>query len=112
MYMYVPLGSVLRIPLCRCCVLTLFSVVEFQTASDARSAIETLQDTDLMGRLIFLREDREASLVAPPATMGRGTFGGGGPAKGGNCKVCIPLKPCKMARILAAGTLRRNRYGA
>ncbi|CAN0335899.1 unnamed protein product, partial [Discosporangium mesarthrocarpum] len=82
-------------------------VVEFRNPSAARNAISTLQDTELMGRLIFLREDREAALVAPPrgvvavggiaqrsgALMGRGngvggggrsvSFGGGGGVIGG-----------------------------
>lgn len=66
-------------------VLTMrYRLVEFKTAADARSAIDTLQDTDLMGRPIYLREDREApQAVAVPVGRGGG-FGGGG---AGNCKV-------------------------
>ncbi|CAM9409257.1 unnamed protein product [Choristocarpus tenellus] len=76
------------------------SVVEFRTPAGARSAIDSLQNIDLMGRPIFLREDREAALVAPsrsgitmPArasTMGRGGGGFHGGRLGGgsnNCKV-------------------------
>lgn len=75
------------------------SVVEFQTAGDARAAIDNLQDTDLLGRLIFLREDREVSLVAPAASVGRSNFGGGGVSRGGNCKVC----PALVAEALYMG---------
>jgi len=34
-------------------------IVEFQTAADAKRAIRELHDTDLFGRPIFVREDRE-----------------------------------------------------
>lgn len=35
------------------------AVVEYETAQEAHAAIRDLHDTDLMGRLIFVREDRE-----------------------------------------------------
>ena len=35
-------------------------LVSFASAKDARSAISTLHDSELGGRLIFVREDREA----------------------------------------------------
>ena len=35
------------------------AVVEYETAQEAHVAIRDLHDTDLMGRLIFVREDRE-----------------------------------------------------
>lgn len=35
-------------------------IVEFASSSDARNAISTLNDTELDGRLIFVREDRES----------------------------------------------------
>ena len=35
-------------------------LVSFASAKDARKAINTLHDTELDGRLIFVREDREA----------------------------------------------------
>lgn len=80
-------------------------LVVFRTAADAQAAINTLQDFNLMGRPIFLREyfDEPQSLSAPgghsmamgrPAMgmMGRpggGGFGGGGFGGGGagTCKV-------------------------
>ncbi|CAG8823267.1 21852_t:CDS:2, partial [Racocetra persica] len=34
-------------------------VVEYRTPEDARRAIETLNDTQLLGRPVFIREDRE-----------------------------------------------------
>ena len=59
----------------------------FDNAADAEAAINTLQDTDLMGRLIFLREDREQK------GFGGGGGGGGGFNGGGsaNCKVTQPI---------------------
>merc|ERR1719352_1942952 len=42
-------------------------LVTFANARDAQTAIQTLHDTDLTGRLIFVREDREG-----------GSAGGGG----------------------------------
>ncbi|CAG8607082.1 7549_t:CDS:10 [Paraglomus brasilianum] len=35
-------------------------VVEYRTPEDARRAIQTLNDTDLLGRPVFIREDRES----------------------------------------------------
>ena len=35
-------------------------LVEFQTPDEAQRAIQELNDTELMGRMIFVREDREA----------------------------------------------------
>jgi RNA recognition motif-containing protein len=39
-------------------------IVEFATAEEASNAVETLNDSDLLGRPIFLREDREAEKAA------------------------------------------------
>lgn len=60
-------------------------LVEFKTAGDARAAIDTLQDVDLMGRPIHLREDREApqAMSAPPRRGSGGSSGGMGTS---NCK--------------------------
>ena len=49
-------------------------VVKFETAAGARAAIETLNDTELKGRQIFVREDREQG----------GGGGGGGPKREGD----------------------------
>jgi RNA recognition motif-containing protein len=51
-------------------------VVEFSTEEEAQTAIDTLNDTDLMGRPIFVREDRE-----------RSTTGGG--RRGENARVYV-----------------------
>eukprot|EP00903_Cladosiphon_okamuranus_P012206 g11448.t1 len=40
------------------------AVVEYETAQEAHAAIRDLHDTDLMGRLIFVREDREEGSAA------------------------------------------------
>jgi len=50
------------------------AIVEYRTADEAASAVETLNDTTLGERLIFVREDREAS---------KGKGGKGGKGKGG-----------------------------
>ena len=39
-------------------------IVEYATEEEAREAIATLTDTDLKGRMIFVREDRESSSQA------------------------------------------------
>lgn len=44
-------------------------IVEYETEEEAQEAISTLTDTDLKGRMIFVREDRETS---------SGTFHGAG----------------------------------
>ncbi|CBN75775.1 conserved unknown protein [Ectocarpus siliculosus] len=49
-------------------------IVEYRTPAEAQEAINTLLDTELKGRLIFVREDREAAAVVG---------GGGGPPMGG-----------------------------
>lgn len=60
-------------------------IVEYATPEEARMAIERLHDTNLKGRLIFVREDREA-----PGRIGGGSFGGGGGAGGGpGCRVYV-----------------------
>lgn len=41
-------------------------IVEYRTAMEAQTAINTLLDTELKGRLIFVREDREAAGPSVP----------------------------------------------
>jgi len=43
-------------------------IVEYSTYDDAQNAIRTLNDSKLDGRLIFVREDREANSKRPPRT--------------------------------------------
>lgn len=50
----------------------------FDTAAAANAAINNLQDTDLMGRPIFLREDREDAGFGVSGGFGGGFGGGGG----------------------------------
>ena len=64
-------------------------LVTFQHPRDAAKAIQTLHDTDLKGRLIFVREDREGGgAPAPMGGGGGGGFGGGAPAESG-CSVYV-----------------------
>lgn len=39
-------------------------IVEYRTPVEAQEAINTLLDTELKGRLIFVREDREAAGIS------------------------------------------------
>lgn len=54
------------------------AVVTFATPDDAARAIQELKDREIDGRLIFVREDREA-----PGSTGSGGRGGRGPRRGG-----------------------------
>jgi len=73
-------------------------LVSFASAAEAAHAIATLSETELDGRAIFVREDRED---APPrsAVGGRGLGGrGGGPlyqrgVGGGECRVHVANLP-------------------
>lgn len=64
-------------------------IVEFATATDAQLAVETLSDTELQGRPIFVREDREDKLQASGGGAGGGTAAAtpaaaGAPSGGGH----------------------------
>ncbi|OAX81823.1 hypothetical protein ACJ72_03836 [Emergomyces africanus] len=52
-------------------------IVEYATREQAQNAVATLSNQNLMGRLVYVREDREAEprFTGPPA---RGDFGGAG----------------------------------
>ncbi|KFY69440.1 hypothetical protein V496_00241 [Pseudogymnoascus sp. VKM F-4515 (FW-2607)] len=55
-----------------------YTIVEYATREQAQQAVNTLSNQNLMGRLVYVREDREAEprFTAPP-TGGRGGFDGG-----------------------------------
>mmetsp|Transcript_30903 Transcript_30903/g.47372 ORF Transcript_30903/g.47372 Transcript_30903/m.47372 type:complete len:535 (+) Transcript_30903:95-1699(+) len=55
-------------------------IVEYSTPEEAQAAIQTLSETELKGRTIFVREDRETSGGGggPPSSGGGGGGGGGG----------------------------------
>ncbi|CAF9937763.1 MAG: hypothetical protein HETSPECPRED_000649 [Heterodermia speciosa] len=59
-----------------------YTIVEYATREQAQQAVNTLSNQNLMGRLVYVREDREAEprFTGPPA--GRGGYEGG-PARGG-----------------------------
>ncbi|KAF6815532.1 RRM domain-containing protein [Colletotrichum sojae] len=58
-------------------------IVEYATREQAQSAVATLSNQNLMGRLVYVREDREAEPRFIGATANRGGFGGGGVNPGG-----------------------------
>eukprot|EP00541_Cyclophora_tenuis_P014156 CAMPEP_0116560166 /NCGR_PEP_ID=MMETSP0397-20121206/10825_1 /TAXON_ID=216820 /ORGANISM="Cyclophora tenuis, Strain ECT3854" /LENGTH=365 /DNA_ID=CAMNT_0004086065 /DNA_START=187 /DNA_END=1284 /DNA_ORIENTATION=- len=57
-------------------------IVEYATPAEAQEAIKTLNDTELKGRMVFVREDRETNSGtyhgAPGGAGGGGVAGGGG----------------------------------
>lgn len=53
-------------------------LVEYATPAEAKRAIKQLTDTDLAGRPIFVREDREAEAAPGPRSFGPKIGGGGG----------------------------------
>jgi RNA recognition motif-containing protein len=76
--------------------------VEYATREQAQNAVATLSNQNLMGRLVYVREDREAEprfsnpaparggFEGPPSMRGgggpgfqQGGFGGGAPGGGG-----------------------------
>jgi len=59
-------------------------VVEYATAEEALKAIETLTQTELKGRMIFVREDREGSSAGDAAAGGKKDA-----AQGGNASVYV-----------------------
>ncbi len=63
------------------------AIVEYATPADAQRAIAELTDTDLKGRLIFVREDREDGGGGGGAyNAGGGGFVGGGGYRGEHCR--------------------------
>ncbi|KAF6826635.1 RNA-binding protein [Colletotrichum musicola] len=60
-----------------------YTIVEYATREQAQSAVATLSNQNLMGRLVYVREDREAEPRFIGATANRGGFGGGGMNPGG-----------------------------
>jgi len=69
-------------------------LVSFASAKEARHAIATLHDSELEGRLIFVREDREAAApVAGGGGGGGGRGGAGGGGGGGGASVYVGNLP-------------------
>ncbi|RKF57489.1 putative RNA-binding protein [Golovinomyces cichoracearum] len=82
-------------------------IVEYATREQAQQAVNTLSNQNLMGRLVYVREDREAEprFTGPPS-QGRapyeggpsrgaysGTFGGAGAQSGGGRQIYISNLP-------------------
>ena len=62
-------------------------LVTFANARDAAAAIQQLHDTELKGRLIFVREDRES---------GNGGFGAGNSMGRGPAGMMAPSEGCRL----------------
>lgn len=58
-------------------------IVEYANREQAQHAVATLSNQNLMGRLVYVREDREAEPRFTNPTTTRGDFGGGMPRGGG-----------------------------
>ncbi|KAA8566316.1 hypothetical protein EYC84_008906 [Monilinia fructicola] len=60
-----------------------YTIVEYATREQAQQAVNTLSNQNLMGRLVYVREDREAEprFTGTPAG-GRGGYEGNGPPGG------------------------------
>lgn len=52
-----------------------YGLVEFTTAEEAQDAIKMLNDTELLGRVMFVREDREAG-VGSISSLAKGNVKG------------------------------------
>ena len=57
--------------------------MEYATREQAQNAVATLSNQNLMGRLVYVREDREAEPRFTQPGASRGNFGGGGGGRGG-----------------------------
>jgi RNA recognition motif-containing protein len=58
--------------------------VEYATREQAQNAVATLSNQNLMGRLVYVREDREAEpRFSNPSTSRGGFEGGAGAMRGG-----------------------------
>ncbi|MCJ1362287.1 hypothetical protein MMC16_001390 [Acarospora aff. strigata] len=82
-------------------------IVEYATREQAQQAVNTLSNQNLMGRLVYVREDREAEprFTGPPAARGgydsgpsRGGYGAGGggygaPPSGGGRQIYVSNLP-------------------
>lgn len=65
-------------------------IVEYATPKEAQDAIKTLNDSELKGRMIFVREDRETNSGSyHGGAGGGGGFGGRGGGAGGGTSVYV-----------------------
>ena len=57
--------------------------MEYATREQAQNAVQTLSNQNLMGRLVYVREDREAEPRFSNPSSGRGDFNNMGGGRGG-----------------------------
>lgn len=86
-------------------------IVEYRTPVEAQQAINTLLDTELKGRLIFVREDREAAGARYMGNMDRARSKRRHnwrlvlPAVDGRIIICLLILSAPEAYICFSGTL-------
>ena len=88
-------------------------IVEYATVEEANTAVETLNNSDLMGRQIFVREDREEKGAVGGGAAASG--GGGGKSAGGQggkrtrklCYLLYSLLFRRLERLVAVGARTR-----
>ena len=71
------------------------AIVRFASVHDAANAIRALHDSELQGRKIFVREDREAETGLPPPMAASRAVGGG---RGGGAQYSAPAAGLPPAR--------------
>lgn len=74
------------------------AIVEFETAKAAKAAIRDLHDTEVDGRLIFLREDREAKGSGGGGSRDGNSRANGGGRGGGNYGAPVFAPNSNMSR--------------
>ncbi|KLO98786.1 Gbp2p [Fusarium fujikuroi] len=80
-------------------------IVEYATREQAQAAVATLSNQNLMGRLVYVREDREAEPRFIGATGGN-RFGGGAPGGPGFEPPASSVPPNPFTDFATAGTER------
>lgn len=75
------------------------AVVEYETPDEAHAAIRDLHDSELMGRMIFVREDREEVrlLVSCPSFLSIPIYRGA---------ACTKVAPCLLTEVLFDATIQ------
>ncbi|KAJ3152636.1 hypothetical protein HDU89_001329 [Geranomyces variabilis] len=68
-------------------------IVEYATPEEAQNAIRDLNDTQLMGRSVFIREDREADVRLGSSSGGASHYGGRRGGRADGCSLFVGNLP-------------------